>query len=85
MEDYDKAIAMLRRALEERPHAVWIYRSLAADLAGAGRMEEAREAYGKMLEAYPDLTGAKFKQAMVFSPAVLDRMVADLKKLGLPD
>jgi len=37
------------------------------------------------LRTYPDLTGSKFRQAMVFSPAVLDRMVANLKKLGLPD
>lgn len=84
-QDYDQAVAFFRRALEERPHARWLYRHLAEALSGAGRMDEARQAYAQMLRTYPDLTGSKFRQAMVFSPAVLDRMVANLKKLGLPD
>jgi adenylate cyclase len=84
-QDYDKAAALFRRALEERPHAMWIYRSLAGVLSGAGRMEEAKAAYAQMLLSYPDLTASKFRQAMVFSPAALDRMVNNLRKLGLPD
>lgn len=84
-QDYDKAVALFRRALEERPHAMWIYRSLAAVLSGAGRMEEAKAAYAQMLRSYPDLTASKFRQAMVFSPAALDRMIDNLRKLGLPD
>jgi len=84
-QDYDKAIAHYRRALEERPHATWIYRNLAASLSGAGRMEEAKEAYAQMLRSYPDLTVSRFRQAMVFSSAALDRMVDNLRKLGLPD
>jgi adenylate cyclase len=84
-QDYDKAAALFRRALEERPHAMWIYRSLAAVLSGAGRMEEAKAAYAQMLRNYPDLTASKFRQAMVFSPATLDRMIDNLRKLGLPD
>ena len=31
-QDYDKAVALYRRALEERPHAMWIYRNLASSL-----------------------------------------------------
>jgi adenylate cyclase len=84
-QDYDKAAALFRRALEERPHSMWIYRSLAAVLSGAGRMEEAKAAYGQMLRSYPDLSASKFRQAMVFSPAALDRMIDNLRKLGLPD
>ena len=34
---------------------------------------------------YPDLTIAKFKQATVFSPTVLDRIADHLRKLGLPE
>jgi adenylate cyclase len=83
--DYNKAVAFLRRGLEERPHAMWIYRNLAQALSGAGRMEEAKEAYSQMLRSYPDLTASKFRQAMVFSPAALDRMIDNLRKLGLPD
>ena len=51
--DYDKAAAFYRRGLEERPHAMWIYRNLASSLSGAGRMEEAKEAYTQMLRSYP--------------------------------
>ena len=83
--EYEQAVAYFRRALEERPHANWLYRHLAGALVGAGRMEEAKQAYAQMLRYYPDLTAAKFRQAMVFSPATLDRMIANLQALGLPD
>jgi adenylate cyclase len=83
--DYDKATAFYRRALEERPNASWLYRSLATSLPGAGRMDEAKKAFAEMMRCYPDLTVSKFKQAMVFSPVVLNRMAENLRKLGLPD
>jgi adenylate cyclase len=85
LQDYDKAAALYRRALGERPNASWIYRNLASTLSGAGRIEEARQALAEMLRSYPDLTVSKFKQAMVFSNATLDRMAENLRKLGLPD
>lgn len=84
-ENYDKAASFYLRAIDERPHAIWIYRNLASSLAGAGRMEEARKAYAEVMRSYPELTIAKFKQAMVFSPAALDRMAGNLRKLGLPE
>jgi len=58
---------------------------LSASLSGAGRVEEAKQAYAEMMRNYPDLTVSKFKQAMVFSPATLNRMAENLRKLGLPD
>jgi len=82
---YDEAAAFYRRALEERPNAGWIYRNLASSLSGAGRVEEAKRAFAEMLRYYPDLTVAKFKQAMVFSTVPLNRMAENLRKLGLPD
>jgi adenylate cyclase len=84
-QEYDKAAAFYRRALEERPNASWIYRNLATALSGAGRADEAKQAFAELMRAYPDLTVSKFKQAMVFSPAVLNRMAENLRKLGLPD
>ena len=84
-QEYDKAAAFYRRALEERPNASWIYRNLAASLSGAGRVEEAKQAFADLMRSYPDLTVSRFKQAMVFSPAVLNRMAESLRKLGLPD
>jgi adenylate cyclase len=84
-ENYEKAAALYLRALDERPHAIWIYRNLASSLSGAGRIEDAKKAYTEVMRSYPDLTISKFKQAMVFSPAALDRMAENLRKLGLPD
>ena len=84
-QEYDEAAAFYRRALEERPNASWIYRNLAAALSGADRVEEAKQAFAEMLRSYPDLTVSKYKQAMVFSPAALNRMAENLRKLGLPD
>jgi adenylate cyclase len=84
-QEYDTAAGFYRRALEERPNASWIYRNLASSLSGAGRVEEAKQAFAELMRSYPDLTVSKYKQAMVFSPAVLDRMAENLRKLGLPD
>ena len=83
-ERYDDALARYRRALQERPHAHWILRNIVSSLAGAGRIEEARAEYARLCAEYPGLTAAKFRNAMVFSPVVLDRMIANLKKVGLP-
>ena len=82
---YDEAVALYRRALQERPHAAWILRNLVCSLVGAGRVEEAKVEFAHLCSAYPGYTIAKFKKAMVFSPAVLDRMAAQLKTMGLPD
>jgi adenylate cyclase len=84
-QDYDAAVAFYQRGLEERPHAAWLYRHLASALSGAGRMDEARQAYAQMLRVYPDMTVTRFRQAMAFSTETLDRMVENLKALGLPD
>ena len=84
-QEYDQAVGFYRRALQERPNATWIYRNLAACLAGAGRMEEAKQVFAEMIRSYPDLTISKFKQAMVFTPGTLERMAANLRKLGLPE
>ena len=82
---YNEAVKFYRRGLAERPNALWIYRNLASSLVGAGRIAEAKDAYAQMLRAYPGITAEKFRQAMVFSGASLDRMTSQLKLLGLPD
>jgi adenylate cyclase len=83
-QEYDKAVALYRRALEERPHAAWIYRYLASALSDAGRVAEAKEAFVEMVRNYPSLTVTKFRQAMPSTPTI-ERMVGNLRKLGLPD
>jgi adenylate cyclase len=84
-QEYNEAASFYRRALEERPNANWIYRNLAPVLSEAGRVEEANQAFAELMRYYPNLTVTKFKQAMVFSPAVLDRMAENLRTLGSPD
>jgi adenylate cyclase len=84
-DDYERAIGLFRRALEERPNAAWIYRNLASVLVSAGRVKEAKVAYALLMESYPDLTARKIRKAMVFSPTFMDRVLANLKTLSLPD
>jgi adenylate cyclase len=48
-QEYDEAAACYRRALEERPNANWIYRNLASVLSGAGRVEEAKQAFAELM------------------------------------
>ena len=85
LQECDQAVSFYRRALQEQPNAKWIYRDLAGSLVAAGRIEEAEQAFLELMRFYPDLTITKFKQAMVFSNAVLDRMAENLRRLGLPD
>jgi adenylate cyclase len=85
LQECDQAVLFYRRALQERPNAKWIYRDLAGSLVAAGRIKEAEQAFVELMRSYPDLTITKFKQAMVFSNAVLDRMAENLRRLGLPD
>jgi adenylate cyclase len=73
------------RALQERPGALWIHRSMAPSLLAAGRDAEARASYDALMAAYPTLTVKKFKSAMVFSPRVLDRVGTLLAQLGVPE
>ncbi|MEQ8354431.1 MAG: adenylate/guanylate cyclase domain-containing protein [Kiloniellaceae bacterium] len=82
--DDDAAADVFLRALEERPNAHWIHRNLAPALLAAGREEQARASFDALLAAYPGLTVKRFKDAMVFSPRVLDRIGAQLLALGLP-
>ncbi len=85
LEDFEKAVMNFERALQERPNAKWIHRNLAPSLLAAGRPEEAKRSFSEMLDAYPGLTVTKYKQAMVFSPASLERMAVYLRRLGLPE
>ncbi len=79
------AADMFLRALDERPNAFWIHRNLAPALLGAGRIEEANRSRDALMKAYPEMTVKRFKEAMVFSPAVLERIGRQLVELGVPD
>lgn len=81
----NQAAEMFLRALDERPNTMWIHRNLAPALLGAGREAEAKASCDKMLAAYPEITVKRYKEAMVFSSAVLDRIGQQLRKLGVPE
>ena len=82
---YEEAVSQYRRALQERPQATWLYRHTVASLVGAGRMDEVAAEVARLLAVYPDYTVSKFIKAMVFTPATLERIAANLRKAGLPD
>ena len=84
-ENWDAAADLFLRGLQERPNALWIHRNLAPVLFAAGRTEEAQRSYATMIEAYPDITIAKFKEAMVFSPKSLEALAVSLRALGMPE
>ncbi|HSO47899.1 MAG TPA: hypothetical protein VLQ68_08215, partial [Rhizobiaceae bacterium] len=73
------------RALVERPSAYWIHRNLAPALFAVGREEEAKKSLETLRWAYPEISIAKFREAMVFSPAAIDRIAGWLRKLGIPE
>lgn len=83
--EYSRSVELFQRALQERPHAFWIYRSLAPALVSAGRMDEAKVAYAILMEHFPDLTLGKIRDAMVFSPEFMDDMLDGLRQLGMPE
>ena len=73
------------RALNERPNALWIHRNLAPALLGAGREAEAHTSLEVLMKAYPDMSIKRFKEAMVFSSATLERIGNQLRALGVPE
>jgi adenylate cyclase len=79
------AAALYIRALEERPNAVWVHRNLASALVGAGRLDEAKASLAKIMAAYPNYSIRKYREAMVFTPRMLDRMSEQMRQLGLPE
>ncbi|WP_189682603.1 adenylate/guanylate cyclase domain-containing protein [Seohaeicola zhoushanensis] len=78
------AADLFLRALEERPNAHWIHRNLCTALLGAGREREARASAHALMKAHPNMTVRRFKDAMVFSARMLDRIGKQLAALGIP-
>ena len=82
--DYATASDLFQRALLERPNAHWIHRNLAPALLAAGRVKEAEASRDAMMKAYPGMTTKRYREAMVFSPAALEKITAYMLKLGIP-
>lgn len=83
--DDARAADFFLRALEERPTAYWVHRNLCGALLGAGREQEARRSAQTLMDAHPNMTVKRFKEAMVFSQPVLDRIGDQMSALGIPE
>jgi adenylate cyclase len=82
----DDAAQWTLRAMREKVGMTWAYRDLAAFLAHAGRIPEAREAMAKLIASRPYLTVKGVADALAFmEPALLKRYLEGLKMAGLPD
>ena len=82
--DDQNAANLFKRALEERPNASWIHRNLGPALLSIGDREGAEESYEILMQAYPNFTIERFREAMVFSEQLMARICAQLEKLGVP-
>lgn len=84
-ENYQESAEFFQRGLLERPTAYWIHRNLAPVLLAAGREEEAQVSKKILFSEFPNLTIERFKHAMVFSPAALERISVYMRRLGVPE
>ena len=82
--DDQNAALLFERALEERPNASWIHRNLGPALLSIGDRESARKSCATLMEAYPNFTIERFREAMVFSEQLMDRICIQLEELGVP-
>ena len=65
--------------------ATWVYRLLTTAYANGGRLEEAKKAAAKLLEAFPDLTVSKAIDAAPGQPDTIARYAQGLREAGLPE
>jgi adenylate cyclase len=82
----DEAVEWTRRAMREKVGMTWAYRDLAAFLADAGRIDEAKAAAGRLLESQPYANLADLRNALGFmAPTLLTRYIEGLRKAGVPE
>lgn len=83
--DDHAAADLLSKALQERPHAIWIHRNLAPALYGAGRLEEAKASLRTLMTHHPDFTVQGFLASIPLTPYYTDRICEQLRALGVPE
>jgi len=84
---YEEAIEWADRSLREMPRSESAIRNRLVACAHLGRIEEARDGLGRLLELTPGLTIARFRALYtnVHEPKLLDIHVEGLRKAGLPE
>ena len=82
--EFDDAILYFERGLNENPEAIWAYRQLAPAYMETGREEEAKNGVRLLLQAYPELTVTKVREAMVLPDTEMNWICDKLTLAGLP-
>ncbi len=81
---YEEAIAAYKKALTRNPNHLPAHQHLAAIYSELGREEEARAEVVEVLKISPNFSLEVLRQRLPFKdPAVLERMLAALRKAGL--
>jgi adenylate cyclase len=83
-ERFAEAASWVRRGIAEKPSATWAWRIVAAAYANLGRLDEAREALARLVQAHPGITITAIKQAsMPPSPSFQRALFDGLRAAGL--
>lgn len=83
---YGEAAEWARKAVKGRPDFAPIHRMLASSCAQSGKLDEARAAIGKVLEAAPHTTLGYVRQIPMFkNQSDMERYLDGLRKAGLPE
>ncbi|MFN3670829.1 MAG: adenylate/guanylate cyclase domain-containing protein [Bosea sp. (in: a-proteobacteria)] len=83
--DYDQAIGWALSAVAQNPSIRFTLRTLAASLAAAGRLAEARTAAERLLQIQPDFRLAVYALRCPFVAPILAVWLGHLRQAGLPD
>jgi tetratricopeptide (TPR) repeat protein len=81
----EQAIATARKAIQQRPTFAAAWRMLAAGLALAGRLDEARAALRRVLELDPTCSLATMYLRFGHSEKARARFYDGLRKAGMPE
>ncbi|WP_246776558.1 tetratricopeptide repeat protein [Microvirga sp. VF16] len=82
---YDQAAQWQEKALNAKPSATWICRTLAPSHAWAGDLDKARERVGDLVRSYPGIRIADICESLAFSKEVLGRFAEGLQRAGLSE
>jgi len=83
--DYDEAVAWGLSAVARNRAIRFTLRTLAASLAAAGRLPEAREAAEELMRLQPGFRLGAYAPRCPFVPSVLGRWIDHLRAAGMPD
>ncbi|MCX5913835.1 MAG: tetratricopeptide repeat protein, partial [Deltaproteobacteria bacterium] len=80
---YEKAIEEAKKALQREPNTQFPYIHMAISYIRLGREEEARTAAAEILRINPKFSLERYAKTLPFTKPVADRIVEDLRKVGL--